>query len=181
MICIACGHENPEANRFCGGCGTPLREPAQRVAAEHGADRIAKNQGLEIELRALAQEANASERRLLDVLEAVQLVAVSTDLDGRIRFCNRYLCELSGWAREELLGRIWAETFNDHSTIVQQLAAGRVADHEEAPLCTRSGEIREISWSTTLDRDADGQITGATGIGQDVTERTQAAAPLRRL
>jgi PAS domain S-box-containing protein len=170
-----------EANRFCGECGTPLREPAQRVAVERGPNRTAGNDELEVELRALIQEASASERRLLDVLEGVQLVAVSTGLDGRIRFCNRYMCELTGWAREELLGRVWAETFNPQSTIVEQLAAGRVADHEEAPLRTRSGEIREISWSTTLDRDADGQITGATGIGQDVTERNQAAADLRRL
>jgi PAS domain S-box-containing protein len=181
MICAACGHENPKANRFCGECGAPLREPARRVAEERGPNRTAGNEQLEVELRALIQEASASERRLLDVLEGVQLVAVSTGLDGRIRFCNRYMCELTGWAREELLGRVWAETFNPQSTIVEQLAAGRVADHEEAPLRTRSGEIREISWSTTLDRDADGQITGATGIGQDVTERNQAAADLRRL
>jgi PAS domain S-box-containing protein len=181
MICTECGHENPKANRFCGQCGTPLRQPAQRVAEQRGPNRTAVNEQLEVELRALTLEASASERRLLDVLEGVQLVAVSTALDGRIRFCNRYLCELSGWAREELLGRVWAETFNPQSTIVEQLAAGRVADHEEAPLRTRSGEIREISWSTTLDRDADGEITGATGIGQDVTERNQAAADLRRL
>jgi PAS domain S-box-containing protein len=181
MICTACGHKNPKANRFCGECGTPLREPAQREAEGRGPNRTAANEHLEVELRALSLEASASERRLLDVLEGVQLVAVSTTLDGRIRFCNRYLCELSGWAREELLGRVWAETFNPQSTIVEQLAAGRVADHEEAPLRTRSGEIREISWSTTLDRDADGEITGATGIGQDVTERNQAAADLRRL
>ena len=124
---------------------------------------------------------SASERRLNDVLEGVELVAVSTDLDGRIRFCNRFLCELSGWTREELLGRLWAETFNAGSKIVEQLAAGRVADHEEAPLRTRSGEVRDIAWSTTLDRDADGRITGATGIGQDVTERNRAAADLRLL
>ena len=181
MICAACGHENPKTNRFCGGCGAPLREPASRVAEEHAPTRIARNEGLEVELRARVQEAKASEQRLLDVLEGVQLVAVSTALDGRIRFCNRYLCELSGWTREELLGRVWAETFNDQSTIVEQLATGKVAEHEEAPLRTRSGEIREISWSTTPDRDADGRITGATGIGQDVTERNRAAADLRRL
>jgi predicted amidophosphoribosyltransferase len=83
MICATCGHENLEANRFCGKCGTPLREPAPRVAKERDPNRTAGNEELEVELRALVQEANASERRLLDVLEGVQLVAVSTALDGR--------------------------------------------------------------------------------------------------
>jgi PAS domain S-box-containing protein len=129
----------------------------------------------------LLAEARASEQRLRDVLEGVHLVAVSTDLEGRIRFCNRYLCELTGWPREELLGRSWAETFNPDSTIVEQTAGGKVSHHEEAPLRTRSGQIREIAWSTTLDRDADGKITGATGIGQDMTVRNQVAANLRRL
>ena len=97
----------------------PLWVPAEeRVPA-----RTARNRELEVELRAVIQEASASERRLLDVLEGVQLLAVSTALDGRIRFCNRYLCELSGWPREDLLGSVWAETFNPDSTIVEQLAA----------------------------------------------------------
>jgi PAS domain S-box-containing protein len=129
----------------------------------------------------LEAQVSASEQRLNDVLEGVDLLAVSTALDGRIRFCNRFLCELTGWTREELIGRFWAETFNPDSTIVEQLAAGRVADHEEAPVRTRSGDVREIAWSTTVDRDADGRITGATGIGQDVTERNRAAADLRML
>jgi PAS domain S-box-containing protein len=143
--------------------------------------RATENERLEAELRARIQEVGASERRLNDVLEGVHLLAVSTDLDGRIRFCNRFMCELTGWTREELLGRFWAETFNPESTIVEQVAAGRVFDHEEAPLRVRSGLLREIAWSTTLDRDADGRITGATGIGQDVTERNRAAADLRLL
>jgi PAS domain S-box-containing protein len=143
--------------------------------------RAFETERLEAELRAQIQEAGASERRLNDVLEGVELLAVSTDLDGRIRFCNRFMCELTGWAREDLLGRYWADTFNPESTIVEQMGAGRVFDHEEAPLRTRFGERREIAWSTTLDRDAEGRITGATGIGQDVTERNRAAADLRLL
>jgi PAS domain S-box-containing protein len=145
------------------------------------ARRAMENERLEAELRAQVQEVSASERRLNDVLEGVHLLAVSTDLDGRIRFCNRFMCELTGWTREELLGRFWAETFNPESTIVEQVAAGRVFDHEEAPLRTRFGPLREIAWSTTLDRDAEGRITGATGIGQDVTERNRAVADLRLL
>ena len=129
----------------------------------------------------MIDDSSASARRLRDVLEGVPLLAVSTGLDGRIRFCNRYMYELTGWTSEELFGRPWAETFNPGSTIVEQLAVGRVAAREEAPLRTKSGDIREISWSTTLDRDADGRVTGATGIGQDVTERNRAAVDLHRL
>ena len=33
MLCPACGHDNPETNRFCGACAAPLvpREPASQV------------------------------------------------------------------------------------------------------------------------------------------------------
>ena len=31
MLCPGCSHENPDANRYCGMCGTPLRG-GQRVA-----------------------------------------------------------------------------------------------------------------------------------------------------
>ena len=39
------------------------------------------------------------------MLENVRLAAVTTDLDGRITFCNEYLAELSGWWEDELVGR----------------------------------------------------------------------------
>src|SRR4051794_25732952 len=46
---------------------------------------------LQVELQAQIHEVRASEQRLRDVLEGVNLVAVSTSLDGRITFCNRYM------------------------------------------------------------------------------------------
>lgn len=30
----ACGHENPDTNKFCGECATPLSAPARPVAEE---------------------------------------------------------------------------------------------------------------------------------------------------
>jgi PAS domain S-box-containing protein len=140
-----------------------------------------ENERLQAELRAQVQEVQASERRLRDVLENVRLVAVSTDVEGRITFANRFLCDLAGYAPEELVGRDWAETFNPGSTIAAQLASGTSRSHEEAPLRTRSGDVRAMEWSTTVTRDADGRVDGGTGIGLDVTERNRAAAELRDL
>src|SRR5207248_8072786 len=66
----------------------------------------------DVTARQLAEDAlRSSERRLREMLENVQLVSVSIDLDGRITFCNPYHASLTGWNRDELIGRDWYETF----------------------------------------------------------------------
>ncbi len=144
-----------------------------------------ENERLAAELRAQFQEVSASERRLRDVLESVQLIAVSVDMEGRITFCNRYFEELTGWKRAELLGEVWAEKFPGSDTeFIQRVRENRVLVHDETRLVTKAGEVREVSWSNTITRDADGDVVGATSIGDDVTERNRASrqeAALRRL
>jgi PAS domain S-box-containing protein len=143
------------------------------------------NERLAAELRAQIQEVTASARRLRDVLENVHLAAVSLDLDGRIVFCNQYLADLSGWTREELLGSRWLERFpTGDPEYRERMRADRIRVHDERTLLTRSGDVRTMSWSNTIDRDADGNVCGSTSIGEDVTERDRSArqeAALRRL
>ncbi len=128
-----------------------------------------ENERLQAELRAQIQEVSASERRLRDVLENVHLAAVSLDRDGRITFANQYLAELTGWTRAELVGSTWLERFpTGDPHYVDRLRAERIRVHDEMPLPTRSGDERTISWSNTLDRDADGAVCGTTSIGEDV-------------
>jgi PAS domain S-box-containing protein len=144
-----------------------------------------ENERLAAELRAQIQEVTASAQRLRDVLENVHLAAVSLDLEGRIVFCNQYLADLSGWTREELLGSPWLERFpTGDPEYRERMRADRIRVHDERPLITRSGDLRTISWSNTVDRNADGNVCGSTSIGEDVTERNRSArqdAALRRL
>ena len=144
-----------------------------------------ENERLAAELRAQIQEVTASARRLRDVLENVQLAAVSLDLDGRIVFCNQYLADLSGWTRTELVGSLWLERFpTGDPDYRERMRAGRIRVHDTRPLPTRSGDVRTISWSNTIDRDANGNVCGSTSLGEDVTDRDRSArqdAALRRL
>ena len=142
----------------------------------------------DITARKQAEEAvTASERRLREMLESVQLVSVSIDLEGRITFCNPYHAELTGWDRDELLGRDWYETFTppEHAGLRErflgELAEDRMSAHSESPIRTRTGEYRIISWNNTVIRDQDGRPVGATSIGADVTERRRAELELRAL
>jgi PAS domain S-box-containing protein len=141
-----------------------------------------ENAQLQAELRAQLQELRASERRLASVLENVHLVAVSIDWDGAITFANRFFCDLVGWSHEELIGRSWVQTFNDgDQEFIERMRAGTIFAHEESQLRTRAGAQRDMFWSNTLSRGADGRIIGATSIGEDVTERKRAERELRQL
>ena len=39
------------------------------------------------------------------MLGNIELVAIMVDRDARLTYCNDYLLRLTGWQREEVLGR----------------------------------------------------------------------------
>jgi PAS domain S-box-containing protein len=138
--------------------------------------------------RTVAEDAlRSSERRLRELLENVQLVAVSLDLDGRITYCNPYLAEVTGWGREELLGRDWYDTFtppereSHREWFLPAVVAERMPAHSESTIRTRGGGRRILWWNNTVIRDPDGRPVGATSLGEDVTERRRAEHALEML
>jgi PAS domain S-box-containing protein len=142
----------------------------------------------DITARTLAEEAlRSSERRLRELLENVQLVAVSLDLDGRITYCNPYLAEVTGWERDELLGRDWYDTFtppereSHRATFLPAVVAERMPAHSESTIRTRDDGRRTLWWNNTVIRDPEGRPVGATSIGEDVTERRRAERALQAL
>ena len=52
-----------------------------------------------------------SERRFSDMLGNVELVSLMLDREARITYCNDYLLRLTGWPREEVIGKNWFELF----------------------------------------------------------------------
>ena len=141
-------------------------------AATSAAALALRNQTLAGELRAQLREVAASERRLSELLENVRMIAVSLDMEGRITYANPFLCELTGWSSDELVGRDWLEIFNGtESRYLERVAHGEVLPYEENWIRTRTGEVLDIAWNNTVLRDRDGRIIGATSIGEDITLR----------
>ncbi len=129
-----------------------------------------------------AEEAlRESERRLRELLENVNLVAVGLDAHGSITFCNDFLLRLTGWQREEVLGQSWFETFVPFLPDLQRSFGNLIRQetmmpHYENEIVTRAGERRLIAWNNTLLRDREGRVIGTTSIGEDITERKRADA-----
>ncbi len=152
-----------------------LEDPGLFDAATAAAAMALKNHALTAELRSQLDEVAASEQRLRDLLENVRLIAVSLDLAGRITYVNPFLCELSGWSREELIGRDWLEVFNGTEVrFLERMARDDVLPYEENWIRTRSGQIVDVAWNNTVTRDRAGRVAGATSIGEDITERLRA-------
>jgi diguanylate cyclase (GGDEF)-like protein/PAS domain S-box-containing protein len=165
-----------------------FRDDAAAVRDEHGTPRFIQGVIFDVTKQKEAEGAlQASEARFREMLENVRLAAVVTDLEGRITFCNEYLAELSGWWEDELLGRIWSETFTPPDELEMEqraqrgLERGNVIAHYESSILTRSGERRLFSWNNTLLRDANGDVVGQASVGEDITDRRRAEHELERL
>ena len=137
------------------------------------------------EMKAAEDTAVTAARRLRDVLETVQLVAIMLDLEGKVTFCNPFVQELLGYGAEEVLGSNWFQTFVGgeqgaelERTFAAHIQDGSINPYEEGEVVTRAGERRWISWSNAMLRDRHGRVVGLAAIGADVTERRRAEAQL---
>jgi len=129
------------------------------------------------------------ERRFRSTLEDMQLAVVTIDIDGKMTFCNDYLLHHTGWQREDFSKQNnWLASFVPESDqekvrhlLAELKASGSFPPHHESHIMTRDGEARLFSWSDTLSYNAQGDVTGMTCIGKDVTEIRQTEEQLRKL
>lgn len=128
----------------------------------------------------------ASEARYREILENVELLAVSLDAEGNIVFCNDFLLKMIGWSRTEVLGRNWFHTVYSPksagkalSKYVKEVLHQRVPVHPEVKVFTRDGTPRLTKWTTTVLHDPDNIVIGSASIGEDVTETRRAQEALR--
>jgi two-component system, cell cycle sensor histidine kinase and response regulator CckA len=125
---------------------------------------------------------NRSEQRFRETLENVSLVAASIDARGLVTFANDFLLELTGWTRAEVVGHDWFERFDDDEHVRRDyfecMTRGEIRPHFESTLRTRTGELRTIRWSSTMQYDQAGAAAGIVTIGEDVTERRELEARL---
>ncbi|MCK5916795.1 MAG: PAS domain S-box protein [Cocleimonas sp.] len=118
----------------------------------------------------------AFEQRFRQVLEHVDLLAISLDAKGNIIFCNEALAKLTGWSRDEMMGKNWfshyltEEYLLKAKNIINELSSGQQLDaHEDALITTRSGKICKVDWNHTVMKDSAGEVIGLTCIGENVT------------
>jgi PAS domain S-box-containing protein len=168
--------------------GVPLRDAAGAVLKWIGTCTDVHDLK-QAELRASdANEAlRNSERRFSDLLKTVRLISVMLDCSAHITYCNDYLLNLTGWQRDEVIGRNWFELFSPKDSpaaaddFAAMLATAPESWQRENELLTRAGERRLIRWNGSVLRSATGEVIGSASIGEDVTEHARDQLALREL
>ena len=148
-----------------------------RDAAGHPLELVGATTDI-TERRQAQDELRESERRFRSMLSNLELIAMTLDRDARITYCNDHLLRLTGWTRDELIGRDWFDTFIPGEilpamrvTFSDLLADSPKAWHHENQIITRTGKPLLIQWNNTVLRSLAGEVIGTASIGEDVTER----------
>jgi PAS domain S-box-containing protein len=127
--------------------------------------------------RALARERAFSTL----LVEGANALIVALDAEGRVTGFNRAAERLTGYRREDALGRDWFDTMVPEARRSELravwaafLATGVPVEHE-GELVTTSGQTRAIAWRCSHVR-TDDAVVGMIAFGIDVTERLHAEA-----
>ncbi|HKR64353.1 MAG TPA: diguanylate cyclase, partial [Thermoanaerobaculia bacterium] len=135
--------------------------------------------------RRAADELRESERRFREMLDTIELTAVLLDIVGTVTYCNPFLLRVTGYTRDDVLGRNFFDVFAPEErraaasrAFVSNVGRGVIGAHDEYEIVTRTGERRMILWNSTILRNAEGSILGVASIGSDVTEQRVAEKQL---
>ena len=121
------------------------------------------------ERKRVQQALEESERRFREMLEHVDLLALLLDCEGRMTFCNDYLCRITGWTREQLMGNNCFDLMIPE-TLREEIRKG-FAPHQENEILTADGRRLLIAWDNTTLRGPSGELAGMASLGRDITSQ----------
>ncbi|MEJ8755979.1 PAS domain S-box protein [Pontibacter sp. H259] len=119
-------------------------------------------------------------------LEKVNLIYYSLDTQGNISFANDYFLKYVEYERDELVGKNFYELLVPEPERTQRLqdfnhtlATRHLNAYYERNLVTKSGQLKTIRWNCMLEYGPDGEVTGITSVGKDMTDKRIAMEALK--
>ncbi|MDP3873599.1 MAG: PAS domain S-box protein [Methyloversatilis sp.] len=155
----------------------PMHDPSGRVIGLYGVAR-------DITDRFRAEAAlRESEARFRSLFEHSPVAYQSLDERGRFIDVNPMLCELIGYARDELIGRLFSDVWMPEarhrfpSRFADFLQKGQI--QREVRLQHRDGQEVVVWTMGRIQRDVAGRFVCTHSILADITERTAVASALK--
>jgi diguanylate cyclase (GGDEF)-like protein/PAS domain S-box-containing protein len=155
------------------------------IRQDAGGQEVLEGTVVDITDRKLAENAlRESEARYRTLIERMREGVAQKDPDGVLQFVNASFCEMSGYSREELIGRdaIFMLAVEEDATLMRKKLVERqrgVSDHYEVRMRRRDGTVIWVDISGAPIFDAEGRVVGSIGVYNDITVRREASQALR--
>ncbi|MCK5100594.1 MAG: PAS domain S-box protein, partial [Desulfobacteraceae bacterium] len=157
-------------------------EAAKEELESSNEELIALNE----ELQAKNIELSASKDFAVNLVETANVIVLTLDSSANIKTFNKYAEALTGYSKEDVIGRNWFDFFiplKDKEKIpkifIEALKNMPEVSQYENHIVLKSGMERLISWSNNVLRNASGNISGILSIGVDITEHKLAEESLK--
>ena len=135
-------------------------------------------------LRESRRRLRSTHQELERFVEAIPDVIYVVDRAGRLTLWNQKLESVTGRGGEALRGELLTDLLaeDDRGAFRAALGAGLEARpfEVESRLCGADGALVAYQWTGAALTDEHGRVSGLTGVGRDVTERTRAEGILRQ-
>ncbi len=137
------------------------------------------------------RDVEESQKNLQLILETMTSMIIVTDIDGRIMMFNRASEALTGYNREEVIGKTITEVFIPKEWIpdvkknlanLSSIGNHSIDDHNhsEIPLITKSGQERIIEWRWSVFPKLINEKNCILATGVDITEKRKMEKELKK-
>ncbi|MBF9252662.1 PAS domain S-box protein [Pontibacter sp. 172403-2] len=136
--------------------------------------------------RRRAEIVQESMEQFRNFMDKVNLVYFSLDTGGNITSTNDYFLKYTEYSREELLGQNFYKLLvqeqdreSRFGEFVKILETRQLNAYYERDIVTKSGQLKTIRWNCMLEYGPDGEVTGITSVGKDMTDKRIAMEALK--
>jgi len=120
------------------------------------------------------------------LVDETDIIVVGLNRMGHVDYINPYFFKLTGYEKEEVIGKDWfeffippAEHYNVQGTFVEILSYEFHPQHNN-PILTKNQEQKMIRWFNIRTMDTSGNISGSLSVGVDVSEEKREKESLKR-
>lgn len=111
-----------------------------------------------------------------EILQTPNVIVVELDTQGNVVLVNKAVEKITGYSKEEIIGKNWFETLVPKDKYPQVWKVfeefqqkSEIVETFENPILTREGKERYISWRNSVLK-KDDKIIGTLSFGIDITE-----------
>lgn len=118
-----------------------------------------------------------------EALKNMQLLAMFVDDQTKITYVNPYFVELTGWNKEDIIGKCFHSVFNpecegNKEQLNETLSQHNISQHCSNSIRTRDGRLLHLRWNNTTIHHSQGKPIGVFCMGEDVTDKQNASLAL---